>query len=142
MAIVKVDNQAFIEVGGSKFLSNQTSMNITQTFKDPDIKKTAPANASSGDTPEYKITIKNMDGKAMNAVAFTDALDASKHTFVAGSFKVNGTAAVPGVANAVAPNSNAPFVTVPGTPLQIITAPLPSIAAGATVTVTFNVLVL
>lgn len=97
MALInKVDNTASIVYGGNTIKSNTVS---TLLLLAPTVLKSVDKlNAAIGETLTYTVTITNPSLAEITNVAFSDAI-ASGAEYVAGSFKVNGTAATPTVTN-------------------------------------------
>ena len=119
MAIInKVDNAASVTYGGSPINSNTVS---TLLLLAPTIVKAVDkATASIGDKLTYTVTITNLSLSALTNLPFTDTLPAGV-TYVTDSFTVNSTKATPTVTSST------------------LTYTIPSIAAGATATIQFQV---
>lgn len=121
MAIInKLNNTASITYGGNPINSNSVE---TLLLLAPTIVKTVDKLiASIGDTLNYTVTITNLGLPAITNLPFTDVLPVGS-TYVANSFKVNGTAATPTITS------------------NTLTYTIPSIAALGVATVTFQVTV-
>lgn len=93
MALInKIDNTSSLTYGGSTITSNTVS---TLLLLPPTLLKTVDKlTASINDTLTYTITIANPTLSDMTNLPFTDTI-ANGASYVAGSFKVNGTAATP-----------------------------------------------
>lgn len=119
MAIINtLSNTASVTYGGNTITSTPA---VTALLLAPTIVKLVDkAIASIGDTLTYTVTVTNLSATALTNLPFSDAVPAGA-TYVASSFKVNGTAATP---------------TVTGSTL---TYTIPTIAALGTAIITFQV---
>lgn len=118
MALInKLDNTASVTYNGNTINSNmvETLLLLNPTL----LKAVDKLTAMVGDTLNYTVTVTNPGLSALSNLPFSDTLPAGG-TYVASSFKVNGTAATP---------------TVTGSTL---TYTIPTIAALGTAVITFQ----
>lgn len=121
MALInKIDNTANITYGGNTITSNNVE---TLLLLAPTITKAVDKlTANIGDTLTYTVTVSNLSLSAYTNIPFSDTVAAGA-TYVASSFKVNGTAQTP---------------TINGTTLSYT---IPNIASLGTATIQFQVTV-
>lgn len=119
MAIInKLDNQASLTYGGNTINSNTVStlLLLAPTL----VKSVDKLTANIGDTLTYTLTVTNLSLSALTNLPLSDTIPAGA-SYLADSFKVNGTAATPTVTN------------------NTLTYTIPSIPASGTALVTFQV---
>lgn len=119
MAIInKLDNQASLTYGGNTINSNTVStlLLLAPTL----VKSVDKLTANIGDTLTYTLTVTNLSLSALTNLPLSDTIPAGA-SYLADSFKVNGTAATPTVTNST------------------LTYTIPSIPASGTALVTFQV---
>ena len=119
MAIInRLDNTASVVYNGTPITSNTAS---TLLLLAPTITKTVDKlSANVGDTLTYTVTVTNVSLSAITSLPFTDVLPLGA-LYLTDTFKVNGSAATPTVAN------------------NTLTYTIPSISAGQSAVITFQV---